>query len=339
MSVTIDHIAKAAGVSTATVSRVINKNYPVSARAKKRVEDAIARLRYSPNVFARGLMKARTDSVGIIVPFISNPYHTEIVNAIENVLSKQGIFIYLCCSYADPDLEMEYVERLISRNVDALIIVEGGFMNKGENLLDSQDIRQPVIFVNEHVSLSTRHHIVRCAQEPGLSQAFDHMHGLEKRRILLLRGEGGYSFDLKELLFKRFRKDNDLDPERNPIIRMRQADEPRVVHDAAHCIRTLLKGRKAPRAVLAGNDLIAIGVLQGALEAGVKIPADLAIIGVDNTIVSQISRPQVSTVDLRMHELGRMAAKAYLELREKGFKAESPIRHTLESRLIHRETS
>ena len=98
MKQTIFDIAEAAGVSTATVSRVINRNYPVSEETRKRVEAAIERLRYKPNVFARGLMNARTDSVGIIVPYLTNPYHTQIVNAIENELSKHDIFVYLCWS-------------------------------------------------------------------------------------------------------------------------------------------------------------------------------------------------------------------------------------------------
>jgi len=338
MSLTIDDIAKASGVSTATVSRVINKNYPVSKKTRKRVESAVARLGYTPNVFARGLMKARTDSVGILVPFISNPYHTQIVNAVENHLSRNNIFIYLCCSYDDPEREREYVQRLIDRNVDALIVVEGHTMNTPHNAYMDLNPRQPIIMVNEHIATDVRHNIVRCAQEPGLMQAFEHLLETRNRGIALLRG-AGFSFDLKERLFKRFRKNNGLDPERNPIYRIHRANEPRAVHEAADLILKLLRKSKAPRAVLAGNDLIAIGVLQGALAAGARVPQDLAIIGVDNTLISEISSPRLSTVDLKMEEVGRGTAKAYLELREHGFKMTDPIRTTIKSQFIHRETS
>lgn len=197
MSLTIDDIAKAARVSTATVSRVINKNYPVSEKTRLRVEEVIARLGYRPNIFARGLMKAKTDSVGIIVPYISNPYHTQIVNAFEDELSKKDIFIYLCCSYDDPGLERKYVQRLMHRNVDVLVVIEGHSMNCSRNHYLQIDPKQPIILVNEHLALDTKHHIVRCAQEPGLNQALDYFLHHGRRGIALFRGTTGYSFHLK----------------------------------------------------------------------------------------------------------------------------------------------
>jgi len=338
VSTTIDDIARAAGVSTATVSRVINKNYPVSQKARRSVEQAIQQLRYTPNVFARGLMKAHTDSVGIIVPFISNPYHMQIVDAIEEELSRKQVFIYLCCSYDDPEREAAYVASLSARHVDALIIVEAHSMNSRRNHFLELDLPQPIILVNEHVASRTKHHIVRCAQEPGVQEAFEHFRSSGLRRIALLRG-AGYSFDLKQRLFKRFCRDNGFVTEVNPVVRIRRANEPESVHEAAAHITRLLSGPHPPQAILAGNELIAIGVLQGALAAGARVGKDLRIIGVDNTVISQISSPRLSTVDLRMNEVGRAAARAYLELREGGFRREEPIRHTLQSRLLHRETS
>jgi LacI family transcriptional regulator len=339
MSLTIDDIARAARVSTATVSRVINKNYPVSARTRKRVEAAVARLNYSPNVFARGLMKARTDSVGIIVPFLSNPYHTQIVNAIESQLSRHDVFIYLCCSYEDPDMEREYLRRLVARSVDVLIVIEAYSMNTRRNHFLDAAVRQPIILVNEHLALDAPHAIVRCAQEPGLLRAFESLHASGSRSIVLFRGGAGYSFDMKERLFKSFRRGKDLDPEQNPVVRIQKANVPQAVHEAADRIGALLKGPRPPSAVLAGNDLMAIGVLQGALAAGARVPGDLSIISVDNTMISEISSPRLSAVDLKMEKVGLAAARTYLDLREHGFQAAAPIRHTIESELIQRETS
>jgi len=338
MSLTIDDIAKAARVSTATVSRVINNNYPVSMKTRRQVEEVIDRLGYKPNIFARGLMKAKTDSVGIIVPYISNPYHTQIVNAFENELSKRDIFIYLCCSYDDPSLERKYVQRLMHRKVDVLVIIEGHSMNCSCNHYLQIDPKQPTILVNEHLALDTKHHIVRCAQEPGLNQALDHLLSLGRRRIALFRGTTGYSFHLKGRLFKRFIKKNGFDPEKNPVVHIRKANQPEAVHEAATRMNELLSRPCSPTAVLAGNDLMAIGVLQAALAAGVKVPEDLAIIGVDNSLVSQISSPRLSTVDLQMDMIGRIAAELYFELRDQGYKIQVPVRRTIESRLLCRET-
>ncbi len=341
MSKRIDDVARAAGVSTATVSRVINNDgHAVSRATRRKVELAVKKLGYKPNVFARGLMKAATDSVGIIVPFLSNPYHTEIVDAIIEVLARSEVFVHLCCSSDDPAVEQGYVSALTQRRVDAIIVVEGPSVNTPHNhYLDMEaSSRQPIILVNEHLALDTRHHLVRCAQEPALQDALERFLALGKRRIALFRGGAFYSFDLKERLFLRFARDNGLAAAEQAVVRVRKPNSPEAVHNSAVLIADLLKSRRPPQAVLAGNDLIALGVVQGALAAGARVPEDLAIISVDNTLVSEISRPRLSAVDLRMKTVGRLAANTYLDLRRLGFRAVEPIRHTIESRLILRET-
>lgn len=342
MNVRIEDVARAAGVSTATVSRVINNDgHPVTAATRRKVEAAIRKLRYTPNIFARGLMKGTTNSVGIIVPYLSNPYHTEIVDAIVEVLARHDVFVHLCCSYDKLDLEQEYVRGLIQRRVDALIVVEAPSFNSSRpETFDMYSIpKQPTILVNEHVSLATTHHIVRCAQEPGIEQALARFQVLGRERVALFRGGPGYSFELKERLFTRFLRDNGRNVKENPIVRIRHPNDPRAVHDSAAHITGLLAGPASPQAVLAANDLIALGVVQGALAAGARVPSDLAIISVDNTIVSQFSRPPLSSVDLRMKTVGHTAARAYLELRSNGFRAAEPVRHSIDARLIVRESS
>ena len=338
MGVTIDDIARAANVSTATVSRVINDNYPVSATTRARVKSAIERLGYRPNIFARGLMKAMTDSVGIVVPYLSNPYHTQIVDAIESELTKRDIFIYLCCA-DDPKIEREYLQRLIHRGVDLLILVESFSMNLHGGLHLGIEENFPVILVNEHLALDAPHHIVRCAQEPGLKDALKHFVLQGRKRIALLRGKVSYSFQLKEQLFRNFVKEEGLARNENPVIRLRDANNAEAVHEAAQCISELLKSNSPPDAVLAGNDLIGIGVLQGALAAGARVPEDLAIIGVDNTLVSQISSPRLSSVDLQMETIGRITAETYFELRRSGFAPDTPIRRTIASQFLQGGTS
>ncbi len=192
--------------------------------------------------------------------------------------------------------------------------------------------------MNEHLATGAPHHIVRCAQEPGIEEAFARFRALGRKRVALFRGGVSYSFDLKERLFRRFLKDNDLGVKENPVVRIRNANDPRAVHDSAVHIGGLLHGIHPPKAVLASNDLIALGVVQGALAAGARVPEDLAVISVDNTIVSQFSRPLLSSVDLRMKTVGHAAARAYLDLRADGFRSSHPIRHSIDARLIVRES-
>ncbi len=340
MSKTISDVAKSAGVSTATVSRVINNDgHPVNVRTKRMVEEAIRRLGYKPSFFARGLMRATTDSVGVIVPFLSNPYHTEIVNAIVDVLARNEISVYLCCTYDKPKLEKDYIESLMVRRVDAFIVVEGPSVNFRRDQYVGLGPRPQVILVNEHVALDSPHHIVRCAQEPGLLEALGRFLETGRSRIALLRGGSVYSFELKERLFKRFIGDNGLKESDNPVFRVRRPNDPATVHEAAELIGELLRRRNGPQAVLAGNDLIAMGAVQGALAAGARVPEDLAIISVDNTIIAEVARPRLSSVDLRMKKLGHLAAHTYLELRKNGLGVGNPIRRSIDAKLVVRQTA
>jgi LacI family transcriptional regulator len=285
-------------------------------------------------------MKGTTDSVGIIIPYLSNPYHTAIVDAIVDVLARHDVFVSLCCSYDNTEREQEYIRGFVHRGVDALIVVESPFFNSPRHSLEMYTLpRQPTILVNEHLSTDTPHHIVRCAQEPGIQQALARFLALGRERIALFRGRTDFSFDLKERLFRRFVADNGLVPTDTAVVRVRHANDSRAVHDSAVHITALLRGDRPPRAVLAGNDLIALGVVQGALAAGARVPEELAVISVDNTIVSQFSRPPLSAVDLRMTTVGHAAAHAYLGLRENGFRSTAPLRHAIDSQLIVRETS
>jgi LacI family transcriptional regulator len=341
MGIRIEDVAREAGVSTATVSRVINNDtHSVTAETRGKVEAAIRRLHYSPNIFARGLMKGTTNSVGIIVPYLSNPYHTEIVDAIIDVLVRHDVYVHLLCSYDKPELEREYVRGLVQRRVEGLIVVEASSFNSTRPRASElyQIPRQPTILVNEHLSTEAPHHVVRCAQEPGIEAALARFLARGRTEVALFRGGPGYSFTLKERLFKRFLRENDLSPQHNPVVRIRHANDPRAVHDSAVHIGGLLAGPRPPRAVLAANDLIALGVVQGALAAGARVPDDLAVISVDNTILCQFSRPTLSAVDLRMKTVGQTAARLYMDLEANGFRTDHPVCHSIDSRLIQRES-
>lgn len=337
---TIDDIAKAAGVSTATVSRVLNNSHhAVSAGTRQRVESAIQELAYTPNVFARGLMNASTDSVGVIVPFISNLYHTQIVDAVEKELSRHHISVYLACSYSRRSLEADYIERFEARKVDALILVEGPSVNQKSSQRVQPSVEIPTIRVNEHLDFSTEHHIVRCAQEPGVLEALSHLKASRRRRIALMLGKPAYSFELKQRLFAEFLESTGLDPNDNPVVRLRRANSADAVHEAAVMVERLLTSKRPPDAVFAGNDMIAHGAIQGALASGARVPEDLAVISVDNTMIAEISRPRLTCVDLRMQKLGQLAAAAYLELRDNDFRRDTPIRRSIDSKLVVRESS
>ena len=334
----IDDIARAAGVSTATVSRVLNKSDLVSPETRERVKAVIDELGYQPNVSARGLRGAKTDTVGILVPFITNPYHSGIVDAIEKALSARNVRIYLCNSHESSELEARYADELVRRNVDALIFAETRGINNDHAVYDAIDERMPVILVNEHLRTDTRHHIVRCAQEPGLIAALDHLLDRGYLPVDLVIGDGSWSFDLKERAFRDHLQRRGFGAAELSVVRLASVNVEDIVQRCARYASEALGRKRPPRAFVAGNDMMGVGLLQGTLAAGFRVPEDVAVIGVDNSLASRLSVPPLSTVDLREAEVGRLVAEAYFAIKG-GSAPASPIRTEIESSFLNRGTA
>jgi len=340
MTLTIKDIAAAAGVSTATVSRVVNNPEQVSPETRKRIEKIIAEKGYEPNIFARGLMRAHTDSVGILVSHLVNPYITSIVDTIESILSRSGTYIYLCNCRQEKELEHKYARDLLKRKVDTLIAVETCSFNSSSQFLLDYQAPCPVILINEHVGLNSRHHIVRCDQEPGVREALQFFVSRELFPIVLFNGDPRqYSFKLKEDVLRSFRTEAGLSEEQMQICYLYgDTNYENIVPKTADYAYQLLSGKKRPRSILAGNDLIALGILQAAQKLDIRIPDDLSVIGVDNTILARTSLIPLSTIDLRTEDLGRMAAELYLKLRN-GAQPAAPVHETIPSFLRLRSTT
>jgi LacI family transcriptional regulator len=341
MGTTIEDIAKAAGVSSATVSRVLNNPEIVRPDTIARVTAVIEAYKYKPNIFARGLMRSRTDSVGIIVPNISNPYFMAMVENIESILARNGTHIYLCNSQVDDRAETSYLQELIRRNVDAIILIEPSRFNRADNYFLGYDAPCPLILVNEHVSQETKHHIVRCDQAPGLLQALEHFVTRDAFPMALVNSASdSYSFVLKDMLLRQFGRDRGLSEEDTLSYHLEgDPDHEEIVFAAAKFCAGIVQGPRRPRALLAGNELIGVGLLQGALSCGIRVPEELEIIGVDNTILSRIGPRQLSTVDLRPKDVGNAVADLYLQIRGAGQDALPPARVRLDSLLILRSTT
>jgi len=310
----LEDIARLAGVNPSTVSRTINKPEKVKLKTRQKIEAIIDEMGYKPNFFARGLMKGQTDSVGILTSLYANPYFIEIIETIEHLLAPDGTYLYLCNCEASIDLEKKYLDELLRRNIDALFVIESPSLNTADNLYTKNRFDCPVILINQHVKPYGDNYVVRCDQSPGIAEVFDEV---KRRRlypfILFIPAERSYSYILKKRLFETWRRKNHLDEKQARCVMLENLLEPNNEksvwnsHEAAKDLFTQFR----PRSILAGNDLMALGVLAAAHDAGISVPKDLAIVGVDNTFFSRISMPTLSTIDLRMAEIGTMAAELY----------------------------
>jgi DNA-binding LacI/PurR family transcriptional regulator len=342
MNFRIEDIAREAEVSTATVSRTINTPEQVRPATRRKVEAVIKRLGYTPNYFAQGLMKKRHDSVGILASYSMNPYIIEIIGAIENVLAQRGIYSYLCNCEDNIELEAKYAQELIRRNIGALFVLETPSLNGKDNYFLFRKFRCPVIIINQHTEPFGINYVVRVDQKPGIQEVFDY--AAESRLfpfVHLISPAGAYSYTMKEALFNAWKAERGFSSVQAQLVKpasLWQANREETVWHTCEAVQELLTAPERPRFIFAGNDLMAMGVLASAGKLGLRVPEDLAVAGVDNTLLSRISAPPLSTVDLRMREAGTMAAELYLAVQDRPGD-EHPRLQTIPARFCRRAST
>ncbi len=332
MKINIHLVAEKAGVSPATVSRVINNNYPVSEETRKRVESVIKSLNYNPNALARGLVSKKTNSVGVLVPNISNLFFPSVVMALETVLSNKGYSIYLCNTNHNCKDEIKYIQQFVSRQVDGLIIVDPSKELMLKGFLEELDPKKPLVCINgynEHINLN----FVLSDQQNGAYEAIRHLLDMGHKRIGFIRGHKSYSYDIKENVYYELIKQYKLDFAE--IINIGDGNN----HDNIDSMAEILKEfitTTSPTALFSCNDLMAIAAINACKWLNKSVPNDISIIGFDNIIISSVVEPKLTTVDINMSELGKTAALMLLELMEGRSAVQKRV--ILGSRLIIRDS-
>jgi DNA-binding LacI/PurR family transcriptional regulator len=337
----LEDVAKLAGVHPSTVSRAISRPEKVKPETRRKIESIINELGYKPDYFARGLMNGQTDSVGIITSLHTNPYFLEILDSIEHQLSPDGTYIFLCNCEQSADLEEKYIDELVRRKIDALFAVETPSLNTTHNLYINRSFDFPVILINQHTKPFGENYIVNCDQRPGLLAIFDYVKKHDLLPFLLfVPFEKTYSYMIKETLFKKWRRENNLSEKDARIVKLPgrfEVNNEESVWNSHEAVKEFLLSSARPRAILAGNDLMAEGVLTAARKLAIRVPEDLAVAGVDNTFLSRISMPSLSTIDLRMRDVGTLAARLYQKIKKAPKENHAKI-HVLPSRLCLRES-
>lgn len=330
---TIDDIAKAASVSTATVSRVINGK-PVSSDRKARVEAAIERLQYVPNRAARALMSRTSQAIGVLVTSMSNQYYMEITEVIERRFREEGFMHFLCCTEGDRGRERNYLSELISRQVDGVIVIDPSLENVKDGFLKSLAGRVPLVLVHPLSDLADIDSVV-IDQRFGMTRVMDHLTTLGHKAIGFVGGVVGYSYSLKEDAWREAHREAGRDPEAQFLVHIEDANTENAIAQTREKLVPLFRSGPVPTALFACNDLMAIGVLEAAAEVGLKIPDDLSVVGHDNTILA--SHSNLTSVDLKLKSIGLASADLLIHcIRGKDTE---PRRILLTPELVHRSTT
>ena len=338
MKVTIQDVAKEAGVSITTVSRVINKNYPVKEETKKKVEEAIQKLNFTPNPLARGLIINQTLTVGVLVPGIANLFFPAVIKGIEKHLKKKGFTLFLCDTEGNPQEEKKMVKTLLDRRVDGLIVMDPRKENIDNGFFEGVAKEHPLILINgEHKGV--RCNFILSDQEMGTYEALRYLIQLGHKKIAFLRGGNSYSYDLKEEVYLEVMKQSHKTVEEDSILLIQEGNSMESVNMSRQVVYERLQRPDPPTALFACNDWMALGAIQGAKEAGQKVPQDLSIIGFDNTLMAELSSPRLTTIEQNMYELGKTAAHRLLTIMKQEQEDVVYQKITIPTQLIIREST
>jgi len=310
MKVTIAEVAERANVSVATVSRVMNGNYPVKAETKENVLKAIKELKYIPNMQARELTKQKSSIIGVVVPSISNIFFPTVIDGIDSALKSNSLSFILCCTNDDKNEEIKYVRELISRNVSGIIVISPNLENMNSKFYNDIGSKVPIVFVNGS-STSTNVSTVCNDEAIGARIALDYLFENNHKDILFIRGANSYSYDVKEKCYTKFMKNIGNFKEKN-IINIGSGNSSETVSNTTSILLDILQSTKAT-AIFACNDLMGVGAINACKRLNINVPKDMSIISFDNIELCKFIEPNLTTIDQNMFLLGENAASLLLE--------------------------
>jgi len=330
---TIYDVAKIAGVSPSTISRVMNTPDIVAEDTRQKVMNAVKELAYIPNMMAANMPRRRTNSIGLIIPDITNIFFSNLVRGVQDVCEKHGYSVLVVNSDDSQEKEGRYLKLLYSRRVDGIIMTVAGYR---EEEFPEEELsllkKMNIVLIDREINGMTTP-IVKVNNFAGAYSAVKYLLSMGHKKILYLAGiegtrtnqerEKGYLSALKEAHIswkKELTADFRLDTAYQKIIQywpqLKNSDE-------------------LPTAIFAANDLMAIGVLKAFAQLKVQVPKDVSIIGFDNIPFSDCTYPPLTTVSQPTYLMGEKAVEILIKVIE-GKKSEKSIQ--LEAELIHRNS-
>jgi LacI family transcriptional regulator len=302
---TIADVARAAAVSIATVSRVINDApHRVGEATRRRVLRAVRALDFRPNVLARSLHRLRTRTIGLILPDISNPYYAEITRGIEAVARRHGYALFICNTEREPAAMAHHIRLCREHQVDGVIVAGGGTWGRA-HLAGLAARGTAAVLIGRH---DVRLPAVRVDNVKGAYLAAQHLIRAGHRRIAVIAGPAasttgadrlaGYRLAAREhglAIPRRWVRAGDLRPT-----------------SGAEAAAALLRLRPRPTAILAANDQMAIGAMRAARAVGLAVPGDLSVVGFDDIELASCVTPPLTTMALPLARMGAAAMEIML---------------------------
>lgn len=327
---TIREVAENAGVSYATVSHVINNTRLVSPETRERVLEAMDALNYRPNALARSLRQGKTNTLGLVLPDSANPFFAEISRSIEDEAFKKGYSVFLCNTELDTQRELFYVDILSKKQVDGIIFVAAG--DQADSLDFLVSLNMPIVMVDRNVP-NVEVDTVLTDNQLGGYLATRHLMELGHQRIACISGPSSITPSAERMIgYRRAHEEAGLSYDENLILRGDYHAQ-----SGMENTHSILKMDPRPTAIFASNDLMALGALRAAAEAGCSVPDDLAVVGYDDLEIARFATPPLTTIAQPKKEIGVQAIDLLVDRISR--KGRSPSRVVLPPELIVRRST
>ncbi|WHH61009.1 LacI family DNA-binding transcriptional regulator [Petroclostridium sp. X23] len=329
MSVTIKDIAKAANVSYATVSRALSDHPEVSGKTKTKIKQLAKDMGYTPNALAKGLVTKNTHTLGLIIPDITNPFFTEVAQGIEDCANRNGYQVFLCNSNWNLNKEKEYLKALYGKRVDGIVI--GPVSNEVSYLINERNGYVPIVFA-AYKPLCEGCSFVVTDDYKSAVIATEYVIKLGHKKIAFIGGQEDNTTNQDRL--KGYH--DTLEKYGIPIlpyyVRYGQFKQ----QSGYTLTKDLLIKNDVPTAILAGNDIIALGVIQAVEEFGLHVPSDISVVGFDDISFASLDKIQLTTIHQPKYKIGELCVEIILDQLQ-DIKSD-PIQRIVEPQLMIRKT-
>jgi LacI family repressor for deo operon, udp, cdd, tsx, nupC, and nupG len=306
--VTLRDVAELAGVSSRTVSNVVNGYARVTERTRIRVQRAVDELGYRPNVLARNLAQGRSGQIAVVVPYLDTPYFAELLQDVIRAARVQGYNVLIDQTDGDPEHERLLITRGSRRLLfDGVIFSPLGL---SQAALSARDPDLPLVILGERVSDGTFDH-VGIDDVAAARQATEHLLGLGRRRLAAIGDQPYATGEAAQLRTRGFREAHEragLPVREDFIIRTPRFNRP----DGAGAMAQLLGLDEPPDAVFCYSDLVALGAVHTLVSRGLRVPEDVAVIGYDDIEDGRYSNPTITTISPDKHMIAETAVNRLL---------------------------
>ncbi|MFE0722551.1 LacI family DNA-binding transcriptional regulator [Streptomyces mutabilis] len=333
---TVKEVAARAGVSTATVSRVMGGTYPVAEATRLRVQQAARELDYVLNASARGLRSTTSNTVAFVVADVKGPFFSLIADGVEQQATAEGRLCLVCTTHNDPDRELAVIKLLREQRAEAIILVGGAVqtpeyterMVKLAHSLDAEGSRL-VLCGRPSLGPDVPETVVEYDNEGGAFAMTSHLLSMGHERIALI-GVGDHTTAAQRVRgYHRALEARGVPFAPELVLRGDHRRE-----EGYQATRELLRRKEQFTALFAVTDIIAAGAMKALREAGVRVPEDVSLVGYDDIPLSQDLTPELTTVHVPHEELGRTSVRLALN------REQNPVQHvTLGTHVVVRQSA